>query len=652
MRTIRMKKTRVAALMLLLATVPALAQRRAAPVDTSDRPKIDVESYVIDVTLMPAERQIAAKVDVKFRQLERSQYVTFDLDSRLRLDKATIDGVEARSRQYDLDSTIEISTTGQQSDVATAHFEYKGFLDPQGDKRAPVLASISDEGAFLLYESKWFPTNDILKDKATITLKVNAPADWTVLSDIPGSAGSFSSQTPSYWGLLAAGKYTTTSVKIDRGDVSVHTLKAKVDDAKAVVEHAGKALNFYTETFGPPVQPNFHIIEAAGANWPTRFGVGALLMSPGQFRPDFDASALSRALAHQWFPLKFSIADSARDAWLADGLATFASLLFAEKNLSPAAYQEQVDKALVKALASENSISVVEAGKLDRESPEYRSLVEYKGAYVFRMLQWVIGDAKFHEFLVKYADTFQKTPASTDAVKKLAADVADQDLDYFFEQWLVDSGVPEMTADWQTFRVKDGYRIEGVIKQDLDLFRMPVEIEVSTDGEPDYKRVEVARQSSDFMVTTERKPREIAIDPRKKLLRLSPDIRVAVSINRGEDLMSEGRFNDAMDEFQDAIDLDPQSSLAAFRMGEAMFEGGNVTPAAQNFRNALNGDLKPKWVEVWSYINLGKIYDFRGDHERAVPEYQKAISTGDDSFGAQADAQKFINTPFRRGEQK
>jgi tetratricopeptide (TPR) repeat protein len=181
---------------------------------------------------------------------------------------------------------------------------------------------------------------------------------------------------------------------------------------------------------------------------------------------------------------------------------------------------------------------------------------------------------------------------------------------------------------------------------------MPVELEISTDGEPDYKRVDVARQSSDFSVITARKPKGIAIDPRKKILRMSPDIRVSVSISRGEDFMNEDRFNDAQDEFQEAIDLDPRSSLAAFRMGEAMFQVGNVTQAAQNFRNSLNGDLKPKWVEVWSYINLGKIYDFRGDHDRAIPEYQKAISTGDDAFGAQADAQKFITTPFRRGEQK
>ena len=54
-----------------------------------------------------------------------------------------------------------------------------------------------------------------------------------------------------------------------------------------------------------------------------------------------------------------------------------------------------MDKALVKALASEDAISVLEAGKLERESPDYRALVQYKGAFILRMLQWVIGEEKF-----------------------------------------------------------------------------------------------------------------------------------------------------------------------------------------------------------------------------------------------------------------
>jgi tetratricopeptide (TPR) repeat protein len=132
---------------------------------------------------------------------------------------------------------------------------------------------------------------------------------------------------------------------------------------------------------------------------------------------------------------------------------------------------------------------------------------------------------------------------------------------------------------------------------------------------------------------------------------MSPDIRVAVSINRGEEFMNDGRFNDAIDQFQDAIDRDANNSLASFRMGEALFELGNTTPASTNFRAALNGDLKPKWVEVWAYINMGKIFDIRGDRDRARNEYQKAISTGDDAYGAQAVAQKYLAQAFRRGDQ-
>ena len=56
----------------------------------------------------------------------------------------------------------------------------------------------------------------------------------------------------------------------------------------------------------------------------------------------------------------------------------------------------------MKALASEGRTSVVEAGRLERETTDYRALVQYKGAYVLRMLRWVIGEEKFGEFITRY----------------------------------------------------------------------------------------------------------------------------------------------------------------------------------------------------------------------------------------------------------
>jgi aminopeptidase N len=372
------------------------------------------------------------------------------------------------------------------------------------------------------------------------------------------------------------------------------------------------------------------------------------MLASSQFRGDFDVAELAKTVAHQWFPLKVSVKDPAGDAWLVDGMAVFASLMYFQKTLSPAEAQPHIDKALVKALAYEGDQTIRQAGGMDKDSPEYTSLVEYKGAYVLRMLEWVIGEENFQNLLTQYVQKFEQTPASTEAFQQLASNIVGGDLTWFFDQWLNSSGVPEMKAEWTVSRKAGGYRTFGQITQDLDLFRMPVEVQVITDGEPEYARVEVTGEQSEFDVNTERKAKELVIDPRKRILRMSDDIRVAVLINRGEEFANAGEYNDAIDEYQKAVDIDHGNSLAMFRMGEALFELGNLQAAAQNFRDALNGDLKPRWVEVWAYLNLGKIFDIRGDRERALGEYQKAINTGDDSYGAQADAQKFLKEPFRR----
>ena len=90
-------------LALLIAASSVSAQRRPVAAETSDRPRVDVESYTIDITLLPAEHMLKGTAEMKLRQLERAPYLTFDLDNRLRIDKVILDGAEARFRQYDLD---------------------------------------------------------------------------------------------------------------------------------------------------------------------------------------------------------------------------------------------------------------------------------------------------------------------------------------------------------------------------------------------------------------------------------------------------------------------------------------------------------------------------------------------------------------------
>jgi hypothetical protein len=659
-----MKNALVSVVILLALAVPALAQPQSRlglnnnPSAVALPPQIDVENYNLDITVTPEDRKIDGTADIRIHLLDRNAVATLDLDKHIKVTKVTAGGVGVRYRQFEYDSTLEVDLgNGETSPDGTMnlHIEYYGVFDTADDPRNPVLIRIASDAAYLLYEGKWFPSNGLYKDKASMRLTVHAPAGWTVVADLPAAGSDFASSTPSYWGTLALGKYTAVTVKSGDNDITVYTLKAPSQAVYPLAVAAGKILDFYGSKFGPLPSRQFHIVEAQDANWTSRWSIGSLVLPTSQFRPDFDLPALARTIAHQWFPLKMSVADPANDAWLSDGMAVFASLLYGEKNLSPAEFDDQVGKVLVKALAYEGSMSVRQAGGTDKDSLEYHSLVENKGAYVFRMLQWLIGSEKFDTLLSRYVDQFKDKPVSASAFAKLASDVSGDDLGYFFDQWVNSSGIPQLDASYRVNRVKNGYTIVGEIKQDLDLFRMPIELVVQTDDEPEYKRVDVVGPNSEFSVDTARKPKPggISIDPRKKILRMSPDIRVAVFINRGEESSAELRYNDAVDAYQRALEIDGNSSLALFRMAEARFEQSDINTAVTLFRDSLSGDLKPKWIEVWAHINIGKIYDVRGgQRERAVLEYQKAINTGDDSYGAQAIAKEYLSNPFRQAPSK
>ena len=68
-----------------------------------------------------------------------------------------------------------------------------------------------------------------------------------------------------------------------------------------------------------------------------------------------------------------------------------------------------------------------------------------------------------------------------------------------------------------------------------------------------------------------------------------------------------------------------------FAWARPCFYQKNYQAAANAFRSALGGDLDPKWMEVWSHIYIGKIYDLLGQRERAVNEYSLAQHRGTSS---------------------
>jgi len=67
---------------------------------------------------------------------------------------------------------------------------------------------------------------------------------------------------------------------------------------------------------------------------------------------------------------------------------------------------------------------------------------------------------------------------------------------------------------------------------------------------------------------------------------------------------------------------------------------------ANEFREALSEISNPDGLGL-SHINLGKIFDVTGQRA-AINEYNLAIRTKDDTNGAQAEAARYLKTPYQK----
>ena len=140
----------------------------------------------------------------------------------------------------------------------------------------------------------------------------------------------------------------------------------------------------------------------------------------------------------------------------------------------------------------------------------------------------------------------------------------------------------------------------------------------------------------------------ITVDPDNRVLENSKEIKLRASILRGQGLTQQGDLAGALLEFNKALEVNKNSSLAHYRVAEVFFLQKNYQASANAYRESLNGDGEPRWTEVWSHLQLGKIFDETGQRERAINEYRQAIQTNDNTQGALEECRKYMQKPYER----
>jgi tetratricopeptide (TPR) repeat protein len=625
------------------------------------RTRIDVTHYQINADVDPRTQTLKASARIKFQPVDdRITSITLDLHNSLNVTSVVNGKGQALTptrnlQEYQLRVAFpDILAKGSEQEIVV---NYEGRLS--GQEESPVygvkFAAIKPEYAFLLYPARWFPVNEYTADRYTAEFAITVPEGFTVV------AGGIETSGPA-----PAGKKTTVcnfakpglsgSIAVVQGgpktvsEQGVTALTYFRADAAAAAqswgEETGKVLSFLTGIFGLAPYSAISLIETEDGAPNGYAAPGMLFLNPRAIGTQANSRLLVNQLTRQWWGMQTSPA-SRNHLWITNGMARYAELLWVEQSQGPGALEGEVRDTYVEAMTVDNP-PLIQSARFEDYSPEYWATTAGKGAAVYHMLRSVMGDEKFNELLKTVPDKFAGKSISTEALKDVASQLTGQDLGYFFIQWIESSGAPEFKLEYTVYRTQKGFRIMGKISQDLDTFRMPVTLKIETEGNPEEKVIDVSGTSSEFLLETFGKPKRVDIDVNNKLLRMSRPMRVAVSIRKGEMFAEIGEYGEALKEYTKALEVARNNSLAHYRVGEVFFLQNNYQSAANEFREALNGDLEPKWTEVWSHINLGKIFDITGQRERAVNEYNLAIRTKDNTQNAQEEAAKFLKEPFKR----
>jgi aminopeptidase N len=650
----------------------------ALPLSAAERPRLRVDDYTIDAELQPKAHKLVAHAKVKFTALEDISVASFELNNALRptrvLDEA---GKPLSAERVSQDSTVRIALPqGLAKDASTTlTFDYEGTLLTADDSPVPglKLATVNDDTTYLLYAGRWFPMAGYGINRFTATIRITVPAFMTVIGSGKASVESASAPAPapargkapapsladmktytfvwdkpSFPGTIIAGSFIEGRLNSAGATIKTYFKPIHKDLAQTYADTAGKEFQYFSNLYGAPLSTTLKLVEIPDDTVPSVWAPEIAGLAARTLSDKVNYRLLANTIAHQWWGASVSPA-SKNDWWLSDGFARYSEALYVENAAGEAGFQE-VEKDLQVGALAYDAVPLGSVDRLDTFSPEFQSMVTDKGAMVLNMLRWVMGDDRFFSTLRVFAVKNAGKPASVEAFRSEAEQHYGDQLTWFFTQWLDSTGAPEFKNKYTVYRLGSGkgFRIVGEISQDLDLFRMPVELKVDTDGKTETKRVEVVGTDSPYTVETFGRPRKISIDPDNRLLKNSPDLKVRTAIMRGQQLVEQGDLAEALEQFQKALSINKNSSLAQYRIAEVFFIQRNYQAAANAYRESLNGDGEPKWTEVWSHVRLGNIFDITGQRERATNEYRQALQTQDNTAGAMDDARKYLQNPYQR----
>jgi aminopeptidase N len=373
------------------------------------------------------------------------------------------------------------------------------FYDASSERPAMVA---SDSWPYGVHH--WFPCYDYPNDKATSEIIATVAAANKVVAN-----GRLLSRTEdkaagtvtyhwlqdkphsTYLVFLAAAPYEVVEDHAGSIPVDYWIYPQHVANARRTYGKTPEMMAYFSSLFGCDYPwDKYDQVEVpfgGGAESTSATAMGEPVIIDERAELDFPSLGIvSHELAHQWWGDLVTLRTWS-EAWINESFATYSDYLYLEHALGP-------DEGAINLLnkrnaylreARERYIRPIVFDRYESPADVFDSHSYPKGALVLHMLRFLLGDDGFFRTLSFFLRENAFQVADTHDFSKSVKTVTGQNLDWFFEQWLLKPGHPvfKVTSDWDRTAGSVRLRVRQVqdLSRGIPIYRTPVRIGIVTE---------------------------------------------------------------------------------------------------------------------------------------------------------------------------
>ena len=530
---------------------------------------LDVLHYEINLKINDHDKTFYGKTSIDFKVLKsKVDTVRFDTETfrvtRVEYDTSSLSFVQADGsvmimpdtpiyRDEERKYTIHYQSDGKIADPA----EYNmggvrvlglGFFDQSEDNPALVQTHSFPEGA-----RHWFPSNDHPADKATSSIITTVRSDWKVLSNgvlnekttnwkrlqngmrirTEGSGDSTTYRwdldlpNSTYLYVMVAGPFEV--VQDYHGDIpmSYWVYPQDKENAHRSFHRTPEIMRFFEKEYGTPYPwPKMDQITipgiGGGAESTTATILGEKTIHDEKAEKDYPSHWLvAHEAAHQWWGDYITMGNW-HHAWLNESFATYGEYLYSS-------YLYGKDESKINLWKKKQSYLNEYKNRYSRPmvhpywqypNQNFDSHIYPRGAAVLHMLRQIVGDKTFKEFQEVFLNKYAYGNPVTDDLIKVVNEVSEKDLTWFFKQWVLSAGHPQLDikTEWKGDELTVHINQTQIGRKTPTKYYLPTTIAFFYKNEIVKKEIIIDRKRSIHRFKMKKEPLFVRFDPENDLL--------------------------------------------------------------------------------------------------------------------------------------